>query len=123
MENGGTVDITKLVEAIRSGFVSFGTTFVFTSLCALPGMNWLAFPVVRNLAQAAIKAVINALSKATEMEIFFLNTALRKNSQAREFVEAVQFKEDLPENATKEEYEKAERAQITAFRNFVRLSN
>lgn len=115
----GVVDITDLVERLRQSFVSWGTKFVIISAASVPWLAFLSLPVIRELFEFILTQIIDALSKGLEMEAFFFNTAIRKASQARDFIEAVEAKNALPPTASKEEYESAEKRQMAAFRNFV----
>ncbi len=121
--SNGTVDITDVVEAMRSAFVTWGTAYIFGLEIAIPGMGWLALPIIGDLDRALVRALLNLLSKSVVLEAFFLNTAIRKNSQANDFINAVNLKNNLPATATEAEYAYAESLQIAAFRDFVLLSN
>ena len=119
----GTIDITDTVEKLRQAWVDWGVAYVFGLEVAIPGWEWVALPIIADIDKAIIRAVLDSLSKSAEMGIFFLNTAIRKASQAKDFTDAVKAKNDLPTTATDEEYKKAEAAQMLAFRNFVMVSN
>lgn len=119
----GTIDITNLVETVRSSFVTWGTAFAFSAIVAVPGFQWVGFPVISSLVKSAIEFVLNVISKASVMQAFFMNTAVRKASQAVDFIDAVAAKNNLPPTATDLEYENAEKAEMAAFRNFVLLTN
>lgn len=123
LENDGTVDITDLVENMRSVFVQWASTYLWGLLIAVPGLGWIAAPILKVLFGAALKWLLTKLSQSAVMLAFFLNTAIRKASQASDFADAVKHRKSLPTNASEEEYEKAERAQMLAFNRFVRVTN
>ncbi len=52
-----------------------------------------------------------------------MNTAIKKSSQASEYVNAVKNKDNLPEDASESEYEQAEIAEIAAFNSFVKFTS
>lgn len=70
-----------------------------------------------------IRWVAETISASAMMQGFFINTAIRKSSQASDYVLAVHARVNLPPTATDAEYERAERAEILAFNNFVRVTN
>ncbi len=117
------IDVTDLVENMRSAFVDYGVAYVFGLEVAIPGMEWVSLPIISTVDKEVIREILNLVSKATIMQAFFLNTALRKASQAGDLIAAVKTKLSLPQGASDADYEKAERAQMLAFRNFVLLVN
>lgn len=119
----GTVDITNVVENLRSSFVTWGVAYVYGIEIATPGLEWVALPVIAELDRAAVKAILDAITKSVVMEAFFLNTAIRKASQAADYVDTVNAKKALAENGSEAEYEAAEKAEMLAFRNFVMVTN
>lgn len=119
----GTLDITDLVETMRSSFVAWAVTYALTAVVAVPGFQWVGLPVVNLFFKAIVRWIANILTKSAVMEAFFLNTAIRKGAQAKDYIEAVKAKNNLPTTASDDEYEKAERAEILAFNNFVRVTN
>ncbi len=48
---------------------------------------------------------------------------MRKSSQAKDYIDAVNSKLELPDTATDAEYERAERHEIDAFNSFVILGD
>lgn len=123
MDNSDTIDITDLVEKTRSSFVDWAVAYLFGLEVAIPGMEWVALPIVSQIDQEVIRIVIDALSKSAEMLAFFTNTVMRKATQSQDFIDAVNYKDSLPANASDEEYAKAEASQMDAFRNFVALTD
>ncbi len=119
----GTIDITDLVEKTRSSFVSWAVLYLYGMEIAIPGMEWVALPILQDIDKEILKVLLDMLSKSAVMMAFFTNTAIRKASQAKDFTDAVHAKNALPTTATPEEYENAEKAQMAAFRNFVLVSN
>lgn len=120
MEN--TIDITTVVENMRTSFVAWGVAYVFGLEVAIPGMEWVALPIIAELDKAVVKAILDLLSKSIIMEAFFINTAIRKASQAHDFISAVEARNALPPTASQEEYENAEKNQMAAFRSFVMVT-
>ncbi len=123
MPPSGTIDITDLVEKTRSSFVSWAVLYLYGLETAIPGMEWVALPILKDIDQEILKTLLDMLSKSAVMLAFFTNTAIRKASQAKDFTDAVHAKDSLPPTATQEEYARAEQAQMVAFRNFVMVSN
>lgn len=119
----GTIDITDIVDNLKSTFVTWAVGYIYGQEIAVPGLEWVALPIISDLDQAALKAILNFLVESVVMEAFFLNTAIRKASQAQDYVDAITFKKSLPPTASQEIYAKAEAAECLAFRNFVMLSN
>jgi hypothetical protein len=123
MSNPETVDITNVVEKLRETFVTWAVGYIYGLEVGIPGMGWVALPILSSLDKAAIKEILNILTRSAVMEAFFLNTAVRKADQARDYVDAVTAKLSLPNTATQEEYKNAENAEMDAFRNFVSFTN
>lgn len=117
------IDITDLVEKLRSAFVETASSAVFAAALALPGMGWLATPFVSFFAKKIIGGVVWLVSELPMMGGFFLNTAIRKSSQAGDFVDATHELDNLPDTCTDEEYANAENKKSTAFYNLVVLGN
>lgn len=117
------IDLTDLVEKTRSAFVDWAVGFIFAEEIAIPGMEWVALPVISDIDRAIIKAVVDALSKAVVMQAFFLNTAIRKADQAQDFADAANALENLPKDASDATYKAAEAQRALAFRNFVMVTN
>lgn len=119
----GTVDITNVVEAVRSSFVTFAVSFVLAAAATTPWLAWTRLPVISQAFSASLKWVMGTLSESAVMEAFFLNTTIRKQGQAHEFIDAVDALASLPKTASREEYANAEAHRMAAFRNFVMLTN
>lgn len=119
----GTIDITDTVEKARVTWVKWSTRYIIEGASTVPWLSWLRLPVISQLFEFALGSVLEFLSKSAVMAAFFLNTTLRKASQARDFVSAVQAREALPKTATQKEYQDAEKLEMLAFSNFVRVSN
>lgn len=120
--NSGTIDITELVEQMRQAFVTWSVRLIISTVASVPWLSWLALPVIKPLFEFLLTNIFEVLSKAAEMQAFFLSTAMRKAAQAKDFVEAVNAKNSLPPSASFEEYENAEKKQMAAFRNFVMVT-
>lgn len=116
-----SIDITDLVEKMRSTFVSIETEASFQALASVQGLQWLRLPLISSITKKLIELVISGLSKRAVMMAFFSNTAIRKASQAQDYVNAVNAKESLTD-VSDEVYEKAELAEISAFNDFVRVT-
>lgn len=118
-----TIDITDTVESMRQTWVTWAVAFIFAEEAAIPGMEWVALPVISTIDKEILKIILDALSKSAVMLAFFTNTAIRKASQAADYVAALDAKKALPPTATDEEYKNAEKKELVAFRNFVAVSN
>ena len=118
-----TVDITEAAKALQSAWITFSTSYVTSAAITVPWLAWLALPVINPLFHFMINRIITSLSKAVEMQGFFLNTALRKASQASDFVAAVNAVQSAPIDMDMVNYEKLEQAQMSAFSNFVKFTN
>lgn len=79
----------------------------------------MVLPIVSAINKEVLRYILSALSKSTVMEAFILNTALRKASEAKDYVDAVKLKDSLPDDVSDEEYEKHERKEMDAFVAFV----
>lgn len=86
-------------------------------------MEWMALPVISSIDREILRIIFDELSKSVIMEAFFLNTAVKKASQAKDFTDAVAFKNALPSSASEVDFENAEKAQMVAFRRFVSLTS
>lgn len=117
------IDITALSESLRKSFVSWASDYVFIQASTTPGLSWIVLPVIRPLVQFMITQVLNILTVSAVMEAFFLNTSIRKSSQANDYVAAVEAKNNLPTNVSDSDYENAEQNEINAFNSFVTLGN
>lgn len=121
--DSGTIDITDLVEKLRRTFVKAAKAYLMGLALAIPGLGWLATFAIKVFLGGAIDWVLNVLSKWEVMQLFFLNTAIRKASQSVDYVSAVAGVGSLPSNVSDEVYANAEQAEINAFYNFVRVTN
>lgn len=119
----GTVDVTNLVENLRSSFVKWGVAYVFGLELGVPALEWVGLPIIKDIDQAAIKMVLDFITKSAVMEAFFMNTAIRKAAQADDYVAAVNALLKLPPTTSEADYAQAEQNEILAFRNFVMVSN
>lgn len=119
----GTIDITDLVEAMRATFVDWADTYLWGLIVALPGVGWVAAPICKAVFGYILKWILTKLSKSAVMLAMFMNTAMRKASQAHTFAQAVDFLNNLPTTASDEDYEKAEQNKIAAFERFVPVSS
>lgn len=117
------IDITNLAESLRTSFVSWASAYLFTQTIVTPGLTWLGLPIVNTVFKFILNGILNILTKSAVMEAFFLNTSIRKASQAQDYVDAVTAKNNLPQNVSDEDYEKAEQNEIAAFNSFVVLGN
>ncbi len=121
MENGGVIDITEFIELLRSTFVLAATSFIKAYITTTP-FAWLTtLPIISTLFSKALNWIMNTLSTAAFMQTFFLNTAIRKNGQANDFINAIKLKDELPKDVSDEVYARYERNQIIAFNSLVRL--
>ena len=120
----GTVDITATVENLRQAWVTWAVAFLYGEELTIPGLQEVvALPLVSDIDREVLRVILNALSNDMVMLGFFMNTAIRKASQAADFNNAVAAKNALPPTASTQEVLNAEQAKSLAFRNFVMLSN
>lgn len=119
----GTIDITNLVEAMKNTWVKWATTSITTAAAATPYTFWIKWPVIGTLFSLLVQLGVTFLANTAEMAAFFLNTAIRKEGQAQDYIDALNVKNSLPPTASDEEYENAEQAEMAAFRNFVMVTN
>lgn len=120
----GTVDITNLVDSLKSSFITWGDKMAYAELLTVPYAGaFFALPIFSSLAKYGINWVVSFLANSAILAAFFLNTAIRKASQAQDYVDAVTEKNKLPSTATDSEYEHAEQIEMAAFRNFVLVTN
>lgn len=118
-----SIDITDLVSKIQDGFVLWAVDLEFTALAASPYFYWVAYPILSNITKFLLTQQYQRIASAAAMLAFFQATAIRKASQAKDYVDVVNQKFNLPPTASEAEYEKAERAQIAAFNGFVVLGS
>lgn len=118
-----SVDITDLVEKSKSAFVDWAVAFIYGEEIALPGFQWVALPVINEIDKFLIRQIVQSLADSAVMGAFFLNTALKKATQAKDFVEAADALANVPTTATQEEYKRAEQTRMAAFRDFVLLTS
>lgn len=121
--NTDTIDVTDLVEKMRQTWVTMQVNTVMALIATVPILSWLNWPVISDIARAGVTWVINALSKTEVQLAFFLNTAVRKASQAADYVDTLDAKASLPTNVSDADYKKAEENEMQAFDNFVRFTN
>lgn len=119
----GTIDITNIVSAMKDTFVLSGKDYILALALAVPGIGPVAAWFIKVFLGPFISWALRKLSDWAVMQAFFMNTAIRKASQAIDYETAVNAKNNLPPTATDAEYERAERAEILAFNNFVRVTN
>lgn len=118
----GTVDITDLVNALESTFITLAVQVAYAAIIAVPGLQWLGLPVISSILNFSLNWIISLLANDAMLAAFFLNTAIVKASQAGDYIQAVENKNNLPPTATKEEYEQAEQAEISSFNALVIIS-
>jgi hypothetical protein len=121
--DSGTIDLTETVKLMKETFVKTSVDFIFQAASSTAYTFWLKWPVISTIFKTIVELVVSTLANMLEMEAFFINTAIRKASQAADYVNAVSELKALPETATFEEYENAEKKEMAAFRNFVRVTN
>lgn len=119
----GTIDLTNLVDKMKATFILAGKQFIIAEALAIPGLGPFAVWVIKNILDSAIEWALTKLSNWPYMQAFFWNTAIRKASQADDYIDKINYRESLPTIASDDEYEKAERAELEAFDRFVRVTN
>lgn len=121
MKNG-VIDITETVEQMRQAWVDYSINVINGFEAATPSLQWLNIPLVNTIEESILRQLLTALSNSMIQQAFFLNTALKKPSQALDFTAAARALRELPEDASDEEYKKHEEARMAAFRAFVPLT-
>lgn len=116
------IDITNLVDAFKTTWITWAVNTVMLTTAAVPWLSWLNFPVIAPLVRLVLEKVVTVIANGVEMEGFFLNTAIRKASQAGDFVSARDAMTALPPTATFEEYKNAENQVMAAFRSLVSVT-
>jgi len=116
------LDLTSVVNALGDTFVRWGGDYLYTQAIATPGLSWLALPVVSTVVRWVLDNALRRLSESTQMQAFFLNTAIRKSGEAQDYWNTVLNKIMIPNAASQEEYEKAEQDEMAAFDRLVRLA-
>lgn len=119
----GTIDITNLVASLQSTFIKWADTFVYGELLTIPYMQWVALPVVSWIVQSMINWIVSKLVGSAVLEAFFINTAIRKASQAQDYVTAKDAVTNASPDIKDADYEALEKAEVLSFRNFVLLTN
>lgn len=122
IENG-VVDITETVEELRQAWVTWAIRYIDGLEAAAPNLMWLNAPIVDQIEHEILKMILDAISKSVEMQAFFLNTAIRKASQAKDFTAAVREIREKQQTMTEDEFEKAEQRKMAAFRSFVAVTS
>lgn len=117
------IDITNTVESMRQTFVSWASSACYMAIVSNSDFAWLNLPVLSSITKFLIRLVLNTLSEEAVMQAFFLNTAIRKDSQAADYVNAVNAKNALSTNASEADYANAEANEIAAFNSFVTLGD
>lgn len=114
-----TIDVTDLVKKLQNTWVTWATVTVITAAKAVPWLSWTSLPVISVIFEMIVKQILTVVAGALEMQGFFINTAIRKASEAHDYVFAVALKDSLLPTATNEEYERAEQKEMLTFRNLV----
>ena len=108
---------------MKETFIIAGNKYLVGLALATPAIGPVAAWFVNVFLSPFITWVLRKLTEWVMMQSFFLNTAIRKSAQATDYVKAVEEKLNLPEGYSEEEYEKAEKKELDAFYNFVRVTN
>jgi hypothetical protein len=119
----GTIDITETVDLMQDTFVKWGVSFIHAEVLAIPGLGPVVLFLIKFFLDPIVQWVLTKIAASSVMAAFFTNTAVRKASQAVDYVTAKKALQGLPMNASDKEYEQYERAEISAFNNFVIVTN
>jgi len=117
------IDITDLVEKSRTTFVDWAVAYMYGEEIVIPGLAWVALPVISDIDKEVLRLIVDELSKSVVMLGFFANTAIRKADQSQNFLEAEEALRNLPAGITSEGVRKLEAAKIAAFAAFVSVAN
>lgn len=117
-----TIDLTDAVEKMRVTFTTLGKVFLYECLCSIPyvGVGFKA-PIISTIVKLGINWALDKLGSWSVMQAFFMNTALRKTSQAFDYVDAVNEKLKLV-GVTNEVYKLAEKKEMDTFINLVMVT-
>jgi len=119
----GTIDITDTANQLADTFATWATNITMTALAVTPYMGWTAWWGISTIIRAIVHGIMSYLSKTAEMLAFFLNTAIRKASQANDYMTAKTALNNLPPETSNADYEAAERLEMSAFHNLVVLGD
>lgn len=119
----GTIDITNLVEFIRTTFVSLAKKYIMGLALAIPGVGPFVLWLMNVFLGPLLQWILDKLTTWEVTQAFFINTAIRKASQAADYVDTVNYKNSLPPTVSDEDYAHAEAAEMHSFYNFVVLTN
>lgn len=119
---GLTIDITETVEYLKSSWVTWAKAYLFGVIVAIPALGWLAAPVIKLFFGAALDWILNKLANSAEQQAFFMNTVLRKASQASDYTDVMRRKLNFPLDGSDKDYEELEREEMVAFGQLVRVT-
>lgn len=103
----------EYANTIKTGAVSLGTGMAMTAL--VTKFPILSNPILNKLTEWVVDEIVETLVLKTEFGLFFSYIDLRVNKQGQAFFNAVKVRQELGEDATSEERDRAERDQIHAF--------
>lgn len=83
-----TIDLTELAKFIENDAGALAGEAAYQWLASTWFGAWLRLPIISTLAKAAIAKLFEVGFKAGVMQAFFLNTAIRKAGQAKDYVTA-----------------------------------
>lgn len=123
--NDGTIDLTETVDYMKSTFVTWAGNYLVTEMLASAALSWLGplAPFVASFIGRITRWIAEKLSNTSVMYAFFLNTAIRKPAQAKDYVKTVAAKNNLSPEVSDEVYKQAELDECAAFDRFVSLNN
>lgn len=107
------------VNSIKSAFVTLGNKVVLGFLFA--ELPFLAVPVVRQITEYFINAILTKLVNHAEMQAFFLYIDVRTSQQGEEFEEAAYKNYLVQQNGTTAQKAAAEEELFEKFRVFAML--
>lgn len=122
-QDPGVVDITQLSLALKDTWVLIEVAASLAGIAAIPGMQWVSLPFVNKIFSYILNWLFSKAAQRLYDFGFFKNSAIRKASQAHQFIDAINTKNSLPANISQEEFKKYERIQMDQFRYLVVLSN
>lgn len=117
-----SIDLTNIVENMKGTFVIAAKDYLVSELLTLPGLGIAGRWFIEVLAGAAIAWLLTRLSNSVMMIAFFESTTIRKLHQSFDYMNAVEAKNNLGPTANQEDYENAERLEISTFAKFVSLA-
>jgi hypothetical protein len=116
-----TIPIETFAEYVKSAFVSFFTKLIWTELSVIA--PWVNTPLLKQLLKWSIEKGVTFLATQGGLVAFMINTKIFSVDQAKDYREALEKLNKLPDGVSDEEWEKTEREANLAFERLIRFSS